>query len=90
MRFFGESPAFVQGRDFSSYVIETLQRLLYEGDKWQSQSMLTIGLHLRIIGRPGRVQALHDILNFVRSDARIWTTTRTAIAQHWQSRHPAR
>ncbi|MEY3740659.1 MAG: hypothetical protein RLZZ192_1335, partial [Pseudomonadota bacterium] len=90
MRFFGESPAFVQGRDFSNYVIETLKRLLYEGDKWQSQSMLTVGLHLRIIGRPGRVQALHDILEFVRSDARIWTTSRTAIAQHWVSHHPAR
>jgi peptidoglycan/xylan/chitin deacetylase (PgdA/CDA1 family) len=90
MRFFGESPAFVQGRDFSSYVIETLKRLLYEGDKWQSQSMLTVGLHLRIIGRPGRIQALHDILNFVGSDARIWATTRTSIAQHWLSHHPAR
>lgn len=90
MRFFGESPAFVQGHDFSGYVIETLNRLLFEADKWQSQSMLTVGLHLRIIGRPGRVQALHDLLNFVRNAPRIWTTTRTAIAEHWLSTHPAR
>ena len=90
MRFFGESPAFVRGCDFSNYVIDTLNRLLYEGEKWQSQSMLTVGLHLRIIGRPGRVQALQDILNFVRGDARIWIASRTSIARHWLSHHPSR
>jgi len=85
MRFFGESPAFVQAKDFSNYVIETVQRLLEEGERWQSKSMLTIGLHLRIIGRPGRINALRDILQFIKSDPRIWIATRTEIARHWMS-----
>jgi urate oxidase len=45
--------------------------------------MLTIGLHLRIVGRPGRINALRDILNFIKSDPRIWIATRTEIARHW-------
>jgi len=83
MRFFGESPAFVQAKDFSNYVIETVQRLLDEGENWQSTAMLTIGLHLRIVGRPGRINALRDILKFVQNDPRIWLATRTEIAKHW-------
>ena len=87
MRFFGESPAFVQAKDFSDYVIETIQRLLDEGESWQSSAMLTIGLHLRIVGRPGRINALRDILTFIKSDPRLWIATRTEIARHWLSHH---
>lgn len=87
MRFFGESPAFVQAKDFSNYVIETVQRLLDEGERWQSSAMLTIGLHLRIVGRPGRINALRDILQCIKSDSRIWIATRTEIAKHWLAHH---
>ena len=87
MRFFGESPAFVQTKDFSDYVIETVQRLLDEGTRWQSKSMLTIGLHLRIVGRPGRIHALREILQFIKNDPRIWIATRTEIARHWRAHH---
>jgi len=89
MRFFGESPAFVQGQDFSNYVMSSIRRLLTEAQTWKTQSMLTVGLHLRIIGRPGRIQALSDILAAIRNHNHIWVTTRTEIAQHWRKHHPA-
>lgn len=89
MRFFGEAPAFVRANDFSGYVIDSLDRLRLEAKNHQQSSMLTIGLHARIIGRPGRIGALTDILTYLGSDPIFWVSTRSNLANHWISRFPA-
>ena len=50
--------------------------------------MMSIGLHLRIIGRPGRIGALDRILSHVVSSKRAWVAPRAAIAKHWLATFP--
>ena len=51
--------------------------------------MMSLGLHLRIIGRPGRIWALEEFFQHVRNHQDIWVTTRHQIAQHFAKVHPA-
>ena len=50
--------------------------------------MLSVGLHCRIIGRPGRAPALARFLEHVRTCDDVWVTTRADIARHWREHHP--
>ncbi|MBO6865187.1 MAG: hypothetical protein JJ878_21375, partial [Alphaproteobacteria bacterium] len=50
--------------------------------------MLTVGLHARLLGRPGRIGALHRIFDYVLSHEHVWITRRDDIARHWAARHP--
>ena len=50
--------------------------------------MLSIGLHCRLIGRPGRVMALKRFLDYARSYSDVWFATRLQIAEHWAQHHP--
>ncbi len=68
------------GQDFADYVIDAAEWLAEEGGK-----MLSIGLHLRMIGRPARMRALQRILAHVASDPRVWVARRRDIAAHWQT-----
>jgi peptidoglycan/xylan/chitin deacetylase (PgdA/CDA1 family) len=52
--------------------------------------MMSVGLHCRLVGRPGRAAALARFLDYVRGHERVWITTREAIAQHWRAQHPYR
>jgi allantoinase len=68
------------------YAIDTFNELYGEG---QSQPrMMSLGLHLRIIGRPGRIGALRQFLEFVRSHDDVWVATRLEIARHFKSVQP--
>jgi len=51
--------------------------------------MMSIGLHLRIVGRPGRIGALDRILSHVTSSGKAWVAPRVAIAKHWRATFPA-
>lgn len=51
--------------------------------------MMSLGLHLRIIGRPGRIWALEEFFRHVRAHDGVWVTTRRAIAGHFADTHPA-
>lgn len=51
--------------------------------------MMSLGLHLRIIGRAGRIWALEEFFKHVRSHKNVWVTTRKAIADHFMANHPA-
>lgn len=51
--------------------------------------MMSLGLHLRIIGRPGRIWALEEFFAHVRRHEGVWVTTRRAIAEHFAQVHPA-
>jgi len=51
--------------------------------------MMTVSLHNRIIGRPGRIGALARLLDHVQRHEGVWICNRTSIARHWISQHPA-
>ena len=50
--------------------------------------MLSIGLHCRLVGRPGRAAALARFLDYVQSYEDVWVTRRIDIADHWRATHP--
>jgi allantoinase len=74
---------FATGDDFLAYLTDTFEQLYEEGGR-----MMNVGLHCRIVGRPGRAGALDRFLDHVRSREGVWVTTRADIARHWHSEHP--
>ena len=67
--------------DFADYVIEAFDWLYREGAS--APKMMSVGLHLRIIGRPGRIGALDRILAAMRARSGVWIARRDEIARHW-------
>jgi allantoinase len=51
--------------------------------------MMSIGLHCRLVGRPGRAAALAKFLDYVQKHDRVWVASRLDIARHWRKVHPA-
>lgn len=78
---FQHTQRFATGREFSDYVTDAFDWLLREGET--RPRMLSIGLHPRMIGRPGRIGALERILQYMRKHDGIWMTARSEIASHW-------
>jgi allantoinase len=70
-----------RGADFADYVIDAYNWLVREGET--APKMMSIGLHLRMIGRPGRIGALDRILKHIASSEAAWIATRAEIAKHW-------
>jgi len=64
------------------YAVRCFDQLYAEGEDGHPK-MMSLGLHLRIIGRPGRIWALEEFFRHVRSKPDVWVTTRRAIAQHF-------
>ena len=50
--------------------------------------MLSIGMHCRLLGRPGRLRALQRFLDYVQSHDKVWIARRIDIAEHWIRTHP--
>lgn len=80
---FQRDGGFVFAEDFARYCIEAFDRLYEEGAT--APRMLSIGLHLRIIGRPGRIGGLERFLAHAASHPGTWFARRDAIASHWRS-----
>ncbi|MGG5885697.1 polysaccharide deacetylase family protein [Falsiroseomonas sp. HC035] len=76
---FSPGGGFIQHEDFSSYCIAAIDWLLAEG----APRMLSIGLHLRIIGRPARMPGLDAVLRHVAGRDDVWVARRCDIARHW-------
>lgn len=74
---------FVTAGEFAEYLIDTLDTLRAEGGR-----MMSVGLHCRIVGRPGRAPALVRFLEHVRACGDVWVATRAEIARHWIATHP--
>jgi peptidoglycan/xylan/chitin deacetylase (PgdA/CDA1 family) len=72
--------------DFADYVLEAFDWLYREGAS--APKMMSVGLHLRIIGRPGRIGALERILTAMRARKGVWIARRDEIARHWLAREP--
>jgi peptidoglycan/xylan/chitin deacetylase (PgdA/CDA1 family) len=76
----------LRGTDFADYVTGAFDWLVREGQT--APKMLSIGLHLRMIGRPGRMGALERILRHVTTSNAAWIAPRAAIARHWLETFP--
>lgn len=72
--------------DFVTYIKDTFDVLYAEGET--RPQMMTIGLHARLIGRPGRIAALHRILDYMTGHDRVWICRRCDLARHWIANHP--
>ena len=53
------------------------------------KEMLSVGMHCRLLGRPGRVKALQRFLDYVQQHDQVWVCRRIDLARHWQQQHPA-
>ena len=82
---FATPQGFNSGDQFFAYLKDSFDTLYAEGDR--APKMLSIGLHCRLVGRPGRAAALARFLDYVRSHERVWVATRLAIARHWIGKH---
>ncbi len=74
------------GDEFFQYLRDAFDVHYAEGD--EQPSMMSIGMHCRLLGRPGRMKALQRFLDHVQSHDRVWVTRRIDIARHWQHTHP--
>ena len=77
---------FSHGDEFFEYLRDSFDVLYAEGDT--QPAMLSIGMHCRLLGRPGRMRALQRFLDHVQSHDRVWVARRVDIARHWKSLHP--
>jgi putative urate catabolism protein len=80
---------FATGEEFFIYCRDAFDWLYRKGAAGEPR-MMTISLHGRIIGRPGRIQALARILEHIRHHDAVWLCNRTAIARHWIAHHAPR
>ena len=77
---------FSHGDEFFKYLRDAFDVHYAEGD--QNPAMMSIGMHCRLLGRPGRMRALQRFLDHVQAHDRVWVTRRIDIARHWQVQHP--
>lgn len=84
---FATAPGFNTGEQFFSHLRDSFDALYAEGAAGRA-AMLSIGLHCRLIGRPGRIQALQRFLDHIRPHSGVWIARRLDIAQHWHTNHP--
>ncbi len=84
---FATPQGFNSGDQFYAYLKDSFDALYAEGEAG-APKMLSIGLHCRLIGRPGRVMALKRFLDYARGHADVWFATRLQIAEHWAQTHP--
>jgi putative urate catabolism protein len=85
---FATAQGFNSGEQFYQYLKDSFDVLYEEGRR--TPRMLSVGLHCRIAGRPGRLAALDRFLEYVSARPNVWITRRIDIARHWLAQHPHR
>jgi peptidoglycan/xylan/chitin deacetylase (PgdA/CDA1 family) len=83
---FATPQGFNAGDQFFAYLKDSFDCLYAEGEKG-APKMMSVGLHCRLIGRPGRAEALARFLDYVLSKDRVWLPRRIDIARHWHEHH---
>jgi putative urate catabolism protein len=83
---FATAQGFNTGEDFFTYLRDTFDCLYREGET--RPRMMSVGLHCRLAGRPGRCEGLRRFLDHVLAHDRIWIARRVDIARHWMVAHP--
>jgi peptidoglycan/xylan/chitin deacetylase (PgdA/CDA1 family) len=76
------------GDEFSTYLKDSFDILYAEGET--RPKMMTVGLHARLIGRPGRIGSLHKFLDYVLGHDRVWVCRRDDLARYWAEHYPNR
>nr|WP_319486603.1 allantoinase PuuE [uncultured Cohaesibacter sp.] len=85
---FATAQGFNSGDQYFAYLKDTFD-CLYEEGATGTAKMMNIGLHCRLVGRPGRVMALKRFMDYAQSKGDVWFARRIDIARHWQAVHPA-
>lgn len=86
MRFIN-AQGYASGDDFYVYLRDSFDVLYAEGQS--APKMMSVGLHCRLVGRPGRFAAVTRFLDHISKHDRVWITTRLDIARHWHHEHIA-
>ena len=82
---FATTQGFNSGEQFYQYLKDSFDTLYEEGA--EAPKMLSIGLHCRLAGRPGRIASLERFIRYARSHDKVWFSRRVDIAQHWHQHH---
>jgi putative urate catabolism protein len=85
---FAALQGFNSGDQYFTYLKDTFDTLYAEGA--YAPKMMSVGLHCRLVGRPGRIAALKRFLEYVKSHEDVWFAQRIEIARHWQNEFPAK
>lgn len=86
---FATAQGFNCGDQFFNYLKDSFD-VLYEEGRDGAPKMLSVGLHCRLVGRPGRMAGLNRFLDYIQSFEKVWIARRIDIARHWIRHHPAR
>ena len=86
MRFAG-APGWVTGQDFGDYLIDAFDTLYAEGEAG-APKMMSVGLHCRLVGRPGKIAGLKKFIDHIQAHSDVWCPRRIEVAEHWASQHP--
>jgi putative urate catabolism protein len=84
---FVTAQGFNSGDQFFTYLKDSFDQLHAEGEAG-SPKMMSVGLHCRLVGRPGRAAALARFLDYVQGKRSVWLARRVDIARHWRETHP--
>lgn len=84
---FATAPGYTDGAQFFTYLKDTFDVLYSEGAAGAAK-MFSIGLHCRLIGRPGKIAGLKRFLDYARGHEGVWFARRIEIAEHWAKTHP--
>lgn len=82
---FATNQGFNSGSQFYDYLKDSFDTLYAEGA--ESPKMMSIGLHCRLVGRPGRVAALERFMDYIATREKVWVCRRIDIARHWHAHH---
>ncbi|MEP1931487.1 MAG: allantoinase PuuE [Roseibium sp.] len=83
---FSVSPGWSSGEDFFEYLKNAFDTLYAEGEAG-APKMMSIGLHCRLIGRPGKIAALKKFIDHIQNFDGVWCPRRIEIAEHWKNNH---
>jgi allantoinase len=83
---FAAPQGFNSGDQFYAYLKDSFDALYAEGA--ETPRMMSVGLHCRLVGKPGRIMALERFLDYAKSHEAVWFCRRVDIARHWHERHP--
>jgi len=84
---FATAPGYIEGEQFYQYLRDAFDVLYAEGSEG-APKMMSIGLHCRLIGRPGKIAGLKRFLEYAQGHADVWFPRRVDIAEHWAKTHP--
>jgi len=87
---FVQTQGFNTGEHFFAYLRDSFDVLYAEGDPagLDRPKMMSVGMHCRLLGKPGRIGALRRFLDHVQAHKQVWIARRIDIARHWNSEHP--